>query len=290
MGKCEHGLRSRECFVCASPKHGAQPGMAEQLLASQGVFKGAEGLRGLAESDEFWQRQQYGTRLYYEDGSNNYLHRDVLRAAVRALDASAPQEAPAPSAREVTQEEDRWLRKALLRGSKVVSTGALAAAPSAPTSQPASVAPPERWGYGSADCPDILQPVPDGPWVYWHDVEHLFSSAPVAPAAPARADFAERCRIAQECLPDAEYRRMLTALHDDMLAALSAGYALTDEDRRDMRAAAIVFSSGRYADNPQAQRIAATLKRLGGVKDSLADSSARAIDSAISAEGASTND
>ena len=24
MGKCEHGLTSRECYVCASPKHGEQ--------------------------------------------------------------------------------------------------------------------------------------------------------------------------------------------------------------------------------------------------------------------------
>lgn len=33
-------------------------------------------------------------------------------------------------------------------------------------------------------------------------------------------DFSTRCRLAQECLPDAEYRRMLTALHSEMLAAL----------------------------------------------------------------------
>lgn len=39
---------------------------------------------------------------------------------------------------------------------------------------------------------------------------------------PADKTFAERCRIAQECLPQAEYRRLLTALHDDMLAALEA--------------------------------------------------------------------
>ena len=32
----------------------------------------------------------------------------------------------------------------------------------------------------------------------------------------------ERCRIAQECLPDAEYRQRLTALHDEMLATLFA--------------------------------------------------------------------
>ena len=25
MPKCEHGLTSKECYVCASPKHGAEP-------------------------------------------------------------------------------------------------------------------------------------------------------------------------------------------------------------------------------------------------------------------------
>ena len=25
MPKCEHGLTSKECYVCASPKHGAKP-------------------------------------------------------------------------------------------------------------------------------------------------------------------------------------------------------------------------------------------------------------------------
>lgn len=64
---------------------------AEHLLAEQGVFKGHAGLRGLADSDEFWEQQPYGTRLYYGDGGLDYLHRDVLRAAVRALDAEARQ-------------------------------------------------------------------------------------------------------------------------------------------------------------------------------------------------------
>ena len=59
---------------------------AEQKLANQGVFKGHEGLRGLAEADEFWKQQPYGTRLYYGPGVTQYLHRSVLRAAITALD------------------------------------------------------------------------------------------------------------------------------------------------------------------------------------------------------------
>lgn len=57
----------------------------EERLAAEGVFKGFHGLDGLANNDEFWQEQPYGTRLYYGDGGADYLHRDVLRAAIRAL-------------------------------------------------------------------------------------------------------------------------------------------------------------------------------------------------------------
>lgn len=33
MSKCEHGLTSRECFVCASPKHGAAPAQPAEPVA-----------------------------------------------------------------------------------------------------------------------------------------------------------------------------------------------------------------------------------------------------------------
>jgi hypothetical protein len=35
---------------------------------------------------------------------------------------------------------------------------------------------PLRWGYGSDSNPNILQPMPDGCWVYWEDVKHLFET------------------------------------------------------------------------------------------------------------------
>tara|TARA_R100000687_G_C6452865_1_gene166176 strand:+ start:5304 stop:5825 length:522 start_codon:yes stop_codon:yes gene_type:complete len=63
---------------------------AEEKLASAGVFKGSAGLRGLVESQEFWDKQPYGTRLYYGDGIADYLHRDVLRSALSLLDAPHP--------------------------------------------------------------------------------------------------------------------------------------------------------------------------------------------------------
>jgi len=59
--------------------------IAADTLTEQGVFKGVHGLEGLANSQEFWDQQPYGTRLYYGDGIADYLHRDVLRAAIRAL-------------------------------------------------------------------------------------------------------------------------------------------------------------------------------------------------------------
>lgn len=63
-------------------------GLAASTLTKAGVFKGAHGLDGLLNCQEFWDRQPYGTRLYYGDGIADYLHRDVLRAAVRTLAAN----------------------------------------------------------------------------------------------------------------------------------------------------------------------------------------------------------
>lgn len=64
--------------------HGVVPTSAESKLQAAGVFKGAEGLRQFAESQEFWDEQPYGKRLYFD--SMNYLHRDIVRAVVRVLD------------------------------------------------------------------------------------------------------------------------------------------------------------------------------------------------------------
>jgi hypothetical protein len=67
--------------------------MSEEItkkLVKQGVFKGFEGLEGLVNADDFWDRQNYGTRLYYGDGITEYLHRSVLRAAIKALKEETP--------------------------------------------------------------------------------------------------------------------------------------------------------------------------------------------------------
>lgn len=54
-------------------------------LVNDGVFKGYDGLGGLANAREFWDKQPYGTRLYYGEGIADYLHIDVLNAAIRIL-------------------------------------------------------------------------------------------------------------------------------------------------------------------------------------------------------------
>lgn len=77
----------------AAPPEDA-PRKAEHLLAASGVFKGHEGLRGLANAASFWVDHPYGTRLYYGDGGMDYLHRDVLMSAVRVLDTLAASAAP----------------------------------------------------------------------------------------------------------------------------------------------------------------------------------------------------
>lgn len=68
----------------------------ESALVKKGVFKGAHGLEGLANAREFWDRQPYGTRLYYGDGISDYLHIGVLRAAISALSDQQHLPPPAP--------------------------------------------------------------------------------------------------------------------------------------------------------------------------------------------------
>lgn len=61
------------------------PATTEAILSNAGVFKGAHGLEGLANSQEFWDDKPYGKRLYYGQGGMDYLHRDVLQSAVKTL-------------------------------------------------------------------------------------------------------------------------------------------------------------------------------------------------------------
>lgn len=61
----------------------------EKKLEARGVFLGAHGLEGFANAHDFWDKQPYGKRLYYGDGNFDYLHLDVLNAAIAEL-ASAP--------------------------------------------------------------------------------------------------------------------------------------------------------------------------------------------------------
>ena len=58
---------------------------AANALEAVGVFKNAEGLEQLLNADTFWEQQPFGTRLYFGDGATDYLHRNVLSAAVALL-------------------------------------------------------------------------------------------------------------------------------------------------------------------------------------------------------------
>lgn len=77
--------KHHDSIYCGAP---APAEKAEIKLQKAGVFKGANGLRRLAEADGFWEDQPYGTRLYFNGGISDYLHRDVIRAAVRILDTA----------------------------------------------------------------------------------------------------------------------------------------------------------------------------------------------------------
>lgn len=59
--------------------------LVERAIEAKGVFKGATGLHGLLQAEGFWQQQPYSSRLYYGNGITDYLHRDVLAAAVRIV-------------------------------------------------------------------------------------------------------------------------------------------------------------------------------------------------------------
>ncbi len=61
----------------------------KRILAEQGLYKGFNGLEGLAQSQDFWDKQPYGTRLYYGPGATDYLHRGCLNAAIKALKEKA---------------------------------------------------------------------------------------------------------------------------------------------------------------------------------------------------------
>lgn len=63
--------------------------LREKLVAA-GVFLGVEGLEGLADADAFWEKQPYGTRLYYGEGVTEYLHRGVLKTAIEILQTVEP--------------------------------------------------------------------------------------------------------------------------------------------------------------------------------------------------------
>lgn len=59
--------------------------MIREALENSGVFKNADALVRFCEADEYWERLPYGKRLYFGEGPADYLHRDVLRAALNAL-------------------------------------------------------------------------------------------------------------------------------------------------------------------------------------------------------------
>lgn len=73
----------------------------EKKLEARGVFLGAHGLEGFANASEFWDKQPYGKRLYYGDGNFDYLHLDVLNAAIALL--ATPSETGAPQPRQEAQ-------------------------------------------------------------------------------------------------------------------------------------------------------------------------------------------
>jgi hypothetical protein len=80
-----HNLRTESQTGINMADELANESAVQNVLRKHGVFKGAHGLEGLLNAADFWNQQIYGTRLYYGPGSLDYLHIDVLRAAIEAL-------------------------------------------------------------------------------------------------------------------------------------------------------------------------------------------------------------
>jgi hypothetical protein len=75
-----------------------------------------------------------------------------------------------------------------------------------PASDAGAAVVPTRWGYGSDDVPNTLQPVPDGAWVYWEDVKHLFGEEMVVDVAPPQeAPQGQAVRLTNDDLKELAY-------------------------------------------------------------------------------------
>lgn len=120
--QCEY-CGSEPMATTSTPAGDAVQGIAGGKWTAS-LFKGADGLQKLADADAFWLVQPYGTRLYFGDGIADYLHRDVLRAALKGLTGS-----PGPS-QVHSRVEGKRLDEELPRRLFVVEEGSNGAAPS----------------------------------------------------------------------------------------------------------------------------------------------------------------
>jgi hypothetical protein len=84
--KCIQRPKNVESCLRLAASKGVSKATCADTLSAAGVFKGADGLERLAEADDFWEQQPYGTRLYFGDGVSDYLHRGVLRTAIKLLE------------------------------------------------------------------------------------------------------------------------------------------------------------------------------------------------------------
>ena len=91
------------------------------------------------------------------------------------------------------------------------------------------------------------------------------------------AEYQTRCRMAESCLPPAEYRTLLTQLHDDMLGEIEAAHAvgirqeqmLMDDEallRKVVEALEYYRSGEDYQPTPASEALAALRERFGETK------------------------
>ena len=77
--------------------------------------------------------------------------------------------------------------------------------------------------------------------------------------------FEERCRLSEQCLPEAPYRMLLTNLHNEMLRKLAEPppqrKPLTDEEIMELLMPVRIFGDGYYL------RIARAIEAAHGIKE-----------------------
>ena len=91
------------------------------------------------------------------------------------------------------------------------------------------------------------------------------------PEALRLAEYRTRCRMSESCLPEADYRTRLTALHDEMMTEIEAAHAVGIRQEREIMALEAMISNGvvvlRESEAQRDELLAALEGLMSGIFD-----------------------